>query len=85
MDYMWYLAGYVGLAYLADWMVDRIWWWYVDRVLEGDLRRNASTTSAKGRVPVNSRAGVRNSRINKAFRRRRTLPNSRLAIGMERH
>lgn len=27
-------AGYVAFAYLADWMLDRLWFWHVDRCLE---------------------------------------------------
>ncbi len=58
MDYMWCLVGYVCLAYLADWMVDRMWWWYVDRVLKGGSRRKELTTGAKGRDPVSPSAGA---------------------------
>lgn len=26
---------YVALVYLADWAIDKIWWRYIDKALEG--------------------------------------------------
>ena len=28
-------AIYVAIVYLADWAIDKVWWWYVDKTLEG--------------------------------------------------
>ena len=84
-NFMWYLACYVGLAYLAGWVVDRVWWWHVDRVLKGKSGLKALTTVANWmtlsaaptgpREPINSRGGARKCRRRTAFRR----PASRTA------
>jgi hypothetical protein len=31
-------VAYIAMVYLADWAIDKIWWWYIDKKLEG---RNA--------------------------------------------
>jgi hypothetical protein len=38
-NFLWFLVGDVVLLYVLayglEWIVDKVWWWYVDKVLEG--------------------------------------------------
>ncbi len=51
MDYMWWLVGYVGLAYLIDWVVDWSWWRYVDWVLKGKSNQVPLASSTESQIP----------------------------------
>ena len=51
MDYMWWLVGYVGLAYLIDWVVDWSWWRYVDWVLKGKSNQMPLASSTESQIP----------------------------------
>ncbi len=43
-NYLWYLVGDVALIYAATlalkWIGDKVWWWYVGKVLGSRARRH---------------------------------------------
>ena len=51
MEYMWWLIGYVGLAYLIDWMIDWCWWRYVDYILKGKSNQKPLASSTESQIP----------------------------------
>ena len=56
IEVIWFWIVYVAVTYAVYWMIDRMWWWYVDKVLEsqepegaGDRRDHIEIDANPGR------------------------------------
>ena len=49
-NFMWFVVGDIVMIYVfsygVQWIIDKIWWWYVDKVLEGYEPESSETAEA---------------------------------------